>query len=144
MACPVNKLGHINLYTINRHGGLDDSANPALLGAIRPQVIVLNNGPRKGLGQTVKDAKPINANYTPYETNSFLRLMKNPGIEGVWAEHLSMIDKEPSHNASPDMIANLEEGAGDQGNGISAVVGSDGKFTLTNARNRFSKTYTAH
>ncbi|HEY4266191.1 MAG TPA: MBL fold metallo-hydrolase [Micropepsaceae bacterium] len=144
MACPVNKLGHINLYTINRHGGLDDSGNPALLGAIRPQVIVLNNGPHKGLGQTVKDAKPINANYTPYETNSYVRLAKNPDIQGVWAEHLSLIDKDPAHNAQPDMIANLEEGAGDQGSGISAVVGADGKFTITNARNGFSKTYTAN
>ncbi|HXJ01656.1 MAG TPA: MBL fold metallo-hydrolase [Micropepsaceae bacterium] len=144
MACPVNKLGHINLYTINRHGGLDDSGNPALLGAIKPQVIVLNNGPRKGLGQTVKDAKPTNVNFTPYETNSYLRLAKNPGIEGVWQEHLSMIDKDAAHNTAPDMIANLDEGAADQGYGISAVVGKDGKFTITNARNGFSKTYTAH
>lgn len=144
MACPVNKLGRVNLYTINRHGGLDDSGNPALLGAIKPQVIVLNNGPRKGLGQKVADAKPINANYTPYETNSYQRLAKNPGIEGVWQEHLSMIDKDPAHNAAPDMIANLEEGAGDPGFGISAVVAADGKFTVTNARNGFSKTYTAN
>jgi competence protein ComEC len=143
MACPVNKLGRVNLYTINRHGGLDDSGNPALLGAIKPQVIVLNNGPRKGLGQKVQDAKPINVNYTPYEGNSYLRLAKLAGVEAVWQEHLSMIDKDPTHNTAPDMIANLEEGAGDQGNGISAVVDGDGKFTITNARNGFSKTYTA-
>ena len=48
LACPVNKLGTVNLYTINRHGGLDNSGAPALLGAIKPQVIVVNNGPRKG------------------------------------------------------------------------------------------------
>jgi competence protein ComEC len=143
MACPVNKLGRVNLYTINRHGGLDDSGNPALLGAIEPQVIVLNNGPRKGLGQKVENAKPINANYTPYETNSYLRLAKNRGIEGVWQEHMSMIDKDPAHNTAPDMIANLEEGPADRGFGIGAVVGADGKFTVTNARNGFSKTYTA-
>jgi len=53
LACPVNKLGRINLYTINRHGSLDNSGAPALLGAIQPQVIVVNNGPRKGLGQKV-------------------------------------------------------------------------------------------
>ena len=143
LACPVNKLGTVNLYTINRHGGLDNSGNPALLAAIKPQVIVLNNGPRKGLGQKVESAKVINANYTPYETNSYLRLAKLPGLEAVWQEHLSMIDKDPAHNTAPDMIANLEEGAGDQGFGISAVVGRDGKFTITNARNGFSKTYTA-
>jgi hypothetical protein len=42
------------------------------------------------------------------------------------------------------MIANLEDGAADQGNGFSAVVGADGKFTITNARNGFNKTYTAN
>ena len=143
LACPVNKLGQVNLYTINRHGGLDDSGNPALLGAIKPQVVVLNNGPRKGLGQKVADTKILNANYTPYETNSYLRLAKNPGIEGVWAEHKSMIDSDPAHNANPDMIANLDEGEADAGNPITAVVTADGKFTLTNTRNGFSKTYTA-
>ena len=56
LACPVNKLGTVNLYTINRHGGLDNSGTPALLGAIKPQVIVVNNGPRKGLGATDRPA----------------------------------------------------------------------------------------
>ena len=143
LACPVNKLGHVNLYTINRHGGLDNSGAPALLGAIAPQVIVLNNGPRKGLGQKVENTKIINANYTPYETNSYLRLAKLPGIEGVWQAHKSLIDPDPAHNTAPDMIANLEEGAGDAGNPLTATVTADGKFTITNTRNNFSKTYTA-
>src|SRR5262245_8799825 len=143
LACPVNKLGHVNLYTINRHGGLDDSGNPALLSAVRPQVIVLNNGPRKGLGQKVEDLKIINANYTPYETHSYLRLAKLPGMEGIWQAHKSLLDPDPAHNTAPDMIANLEEGAGDAGNSISATVAANGRFTITNARNNFSKTYTA-
>jgi len=41
------------------------------------------------------------------------------------------------------MIANLEEGAGDAGNSLTATVTADGKFTITNTRNNFSKTYTA-
>ncbi len=143
LACPVNKLGHVNLYTINRHGGLDNSGAPALLGAIAPQVIVLNNGPRKGLGQKVEGTKIINANYTPYETHSYLRLAKLPGIEGVWQLHKSLIDPDPSHNAAPEMIANLEEGAGDAGNPITATVAANGRFTITNARSGFSKTYAA-
>jgi hypothetical protein len=143
MACPVNKLGTVNLYTMNRHGGLDDSGSPALLGAIKPQVIVINNGPRKGLGQTDDRAQPLPGNYAPYERNSYLRLAKLPGIEGIWQGHLSLIDKDPAHNTAPDMIANMDEGAADQGHPITATVAADGKFTITNARNNFSKTYTA-
>jgi hypothetical protein len=37
----------------------------------------------------------------------------------------------------------MDEGAADQGNPITATVTADGKFTITNARNNFSKTYTA-
>jgi len=145
LVCPVNKLGTINLYTINRHGGLDDSGSPALLGAIKPQVVVINNGPRKGLGQSDDRVKPINPQATPYEKNSYLRLAKLPGIEGIWQEHLSMIDKDPAHNTSPDMIANLQdrEQADHPANWISATVGRDGKFTVTNSRTGFSKSYTA-
>ena len=42
------------------------------------------------------------------------------------------------------MIANLEEGAGDAGHPITATVAANGRFTITNARNNFSKTYTAN
>ena len=144
LVCPVNKLGSINLYTINRHGGLDDSGSPQLLGAVKPQVVVINNGPRKGLGQKDERSVPINAaTATPYEKNSYLRLAKTPGNEGVWQLHRSMLDPDPTHNTTPDMIANMDQ-EGDQGFGLSAVVAPDGKFTISNDRNKFSKSYVAH
>jgi competence protein ComEC len=145
LACPINKVGQVTMYTVSRHGGLDDSGAPAFIGAIRPQVMVMNNGPKKGLGQTDDRAKPIvMPNAAPYEKNSYLRLAKNPGVEGIWQLHLSLIDQDPAHNTSRDMIANFEDTADCKGNGISATVAADGKFTITNGRNGFSKSYTAH
>ena len=71
LACPVNKVGEVTLYQSSRHGGLDDAGSPAFLGAIRPQVIVVNNGPRKGLGQADARVKPIaDPQAAPYEKNS--------------------------------------------------------------------------
>src|SRR5262245_6379039 len=144
LACPVNKMGTVNLYTINRHGGLDNSGSPALLGAIKPQVIVVNNGPRKGLGARDERTHVINTpGTTPYEPIAYLRMKSTPGVEDVWQGHLSMIDSNPAHNAPDNMIANLEDNNVDHpGNLISATVTRDGKFTLTNARTGFSKTYT--
>jgi hypothetical protein len=41
------------------------------------------------------------------------------------------------------MIANFEETADCKGNAITASIAPDGKFTVTNGRNGFSKTYVA-
>jgi competence protein ComEC len=143
LVCPVNKLGAVTLYHVGRHGGLDDSAAPAFLGAIRPQVVVMNNGPRKGLGQRDNTVKSTTPAAKPYEKNSYLRLAGLPGVEGIWQGHLSLLDRDPQHNTSENMIANLEDTAECKGNWIKASVAPDGKFTVTNGRNGFSKTYTA-
>jgi competence protein ComEC len=146
LSCPINKLGTVTMYLVSRHGGLDDSAAPAFLGAIKPQVVIMNNGPKKGLGQTDDRSKPLSVpgvQTAAYERNSYLRLAKSPGVEGIWQEHLSLLDKEPAHNTSPDMIANFEDTADCQGHWIRGSVASDGKFTITNSRNGFSKTYAA-
>jgi competence protein ComEC len=146
LACPVNKLGRVTVYQTGRHGSFDGAGAPALLGAISPQVVVVNNGPRKGMGQvdnTAKSATLPGATAAPYEKNAYLRLANLPGIEGIWQGHLSLLDKAPEHNTSPDMIANVEESADCKGNWIHASVEKDGKFTITNGRNGFSKTYTA-
>jgi beta-lactamase superfamily II metal-dependent hydrolase len=146
LSCPVNKMGRVTVYQTSRHGSLDGAGAPAFLGAITPQVVVVNNGPRKGLGQVDDRIKPIvvaGRPTVPYEKNAYLRLAAIPGIEGIWQGHLSLLDKGPNHNTSPDMIANFEETADCQGHWINASVGADGKFTVTNGRNGFSKTYVA-
>jgi competence protein ComEC len=146
MACPVNKLGAVTLYQTSRHGAFDGAGAPAFLYAIRPQVVVVNNGPRKGMGQVdtaVQSVTRPGARVAPYEKNAYLRIAKIPGIEGIWQEHLSLLDRNPSRNTSEDMIANLEDTANCRGNWIKASVTRDGTFTVTNSRNGFSKTYTA-
>jgi competence protein ComEC len=144
LACPVNKVGEVTLYQSSRHGGFGDAGSPAFLGAIKPQVIVVNNGPRKGLGQSDDRVKPIaDPKAAPYERNSYLRMAGLPGIEGIWQGHLSLVDKDPKHNTAQDMIANFEETADCKGNEITASVAPDGKFTVTNGRNGFSKSYVA-
>jgi beta-lactamase superfamily II metal-dependent hydrolase len=144
MACPVNRLGTVTLYQTGRHGAFDGAGAPAFLDAIRPQVVVVNNGPRKGMGQVdngVQSITPPGTRVAPYEKVAYQRLAKIPGIEGIWQEHFSLLDPVPGHNTSPDMIANLEDTADCKGHWIKASVARDGKFTVTNSRNRFSKTY---
>jgi beta-lactamase superfamily II metal-dependent hydrolase len=144
LACPVNRLGSITLYQSGRHGSFDGAGAPALLNAIKPQVVVINNGPRKGLGQqdaTAKVTTPAGRTVTPYERNAYARLMQIPGIEAVWQGHLALLDKAPGHNTSEDMIANMEETADCKGHWIKASVQPNGQFTVTNGRNGFTRTY---
>jgi competence protein ComEC len=146
LACPLNKVGKVTLYQTGRHGGFDGAGAPALLGAIQPQVVVVNNGPRKGFGARDERMKPVviaGKQFAPYEKVAYQRLAKLPGIEGIWQGHLSLLDKDPAHNTSPDMTANFEETADCQGHAITAAIASDGKFTMTNTRNGFSKNYVA-
>jgi len=146
LACPINRLGTVTLYQSGRHGSFDGAGAPALLGAITPQVAVINNGPRKGLGQaddTAKTTTPPGVTPPPYERNGYARLASLPGIEGIWQGHLSLLDTDPKHNTSRDMIANLEDTADCKGQWIKATVEPSGRFTIVNGRNGFSKTYQA-
>jgi beta-lactamase superfamily II metal-dependent hydrolase len=126
LGCPVNKVGEVSLLQATHHGFSNgQSGAPALIWSVKPQVVVVNNGARKGFSNG------------GYET-----IAKIPGIEGIWQGHKGAMN-DADHNTAEDMIANLEEGAADKGNWIKASVASDGKFTVTNNRNKFSKSYTA-
>ncbi len=127
LACPSNKLGKVSVFQATHHGyfgGL--SGAPPHVWAIAPQVIVVNNGPKKGL--TTPDL---------FET-----LQKSPDIEGIWQGHLGE-DVDKAHNTSEEMIANLTPTASCEGHWIKLSATSDGKFTVTNGRNNFSKSYNA-
>jgi quinol monooxygenase YgiN len=134
LSCPVNKIGEVTIWQTGRHGALDGAGAPGFLYAIKPQVVVVNNGPRKGLGGP-------SPGFQTAQTVHYDRIAKTPGIEGIWQGHLSLMDRE--HNTAENMIANLEDTADCQGHWIEASVAQDGKYTITNSRNAFSKTYTA-
>lgn len=124
LVCPSNMLGKIDLYQTTHHG-LDRSNSPQILAAIQPVVAVFNNGARKGGPPAV-----------------FANLRATPRLEDIWQGHFAtQTPKEV--NANEQMIANFGDGADCEGNLLKAVVMPDGKYTITNVRNGFSKTYQA-
>jgi competence protein ComEC len=122
LVCPINRLGKVDVYQTTHHG-LDRSGAPQVVWATRPRVAVMNNGPRKG---------------GPPSTFEILR--KSPGLEDIWQGHLAL-GTPKEINSDEKMIANLEPTDTCQGHWIKLSVAPDGKYTITNGRNGFSKTY---
>jgi beta-lactamase superfamily II metal-dependent hydrolase len=131
LACPVNRIGPVTIWQAGRHGALDGAGAPGFLGAINPQVVIVNNGPRKGWGGPTGGARQV-------LTDHFQRLSDVPGVEDVWQVHRSLFDG--ARNTSEERIANLSD-VDDQGHWLKVSVSSDGTFTVTNGRTGFSKTY---
>ena len=127
LSCPVNKLGTVTLYQTTKHGAFDGGGAPAHLYALKPQAVVVTNGPNKGLG--------IPGGHGHYE-----RIAGIPGVEGIWQGHMSPEGKD--HNTREEMIANLETNPDHaQVYFIKASASQDGTFTMTNTRNGLTKTY---
>lgn len=123
LACPVNMLGTVDVYQTTHHG-LDRSGSPQLVWALKPRVVLMNNGSRKGGA-----------------ASTFEILRKSPGLEDLWQGHYSLnADKELQSDEK--MIANMEPTGQCQGNWLRLTVQSDGMYTVTNGRNHFSKSYT--
>jgi beta-lactamase superfamily II metal-dependent hydrolase len=146
LMCPNNPIGTVDLFIVSHHGQAI-SNSPQLVHALHPRVMVMNNGTRKG-GQP--DAMKV--------------LHTSPGLEDLWQIHFSLlsgqeytvpgmfiantVDDQPS--ALP--VAPITAPAPGPGappppahNGaaywIKISASDDGTFTVTNARNGFSKTY---
>ena len=136
LSCPTNKVGEVTLYQTSRHGAWDDAGSPTHLYAIQPKVVIVNNGPRKGLGGT-------SPGYSEVTTAHYDRIAKSPGIEGIWQGHRSLLDPDPNNNTAETMIANLEDTEQCSGHWIRAAINSDGTFSVMNSRNGFSQNYTA-
>jgi beta-lactamase superfamily II metal-dependent hydrolase len=126
LACPVNKLGRVSLLLATHHGFFNDqSGAPALLWAIQPQVVIANNGPRKGMAE-----------------NAYERIEQVKGLEGLWQSHLALAS-DKAHNAPEDMIANVEASTDCKGHWIRVDAQADGRFAVTNGRNEVTKNYRA-
>jgi len=148
LACPVNRIGTVDLM-LTTHHGLAWSGTKALIYALRPRVMLMNNGTRKGA-----------------QLETFQTLESAPGLEDLWQLHWSA-NVLLEHNVAGNFIANIETPATvaslltnppgepapgtrppDIGNPdhspaywIKVSAQADGSFTITNARNGFSKTY---
>jgi competence protein ComEC len=157
LMCPINRIGTVDLYLTSHHG-LEKSGSPALVRALQPRAVVMNNGTRKGGAPAV-----------------FRVLQETMGIEDLWQLHWSY--NAGLENAPARFIANVDEPAtiaavlttlptpavpaptpgapaapraGGPGGVahtpaylIKVSVQQDGSFTVTNTRNSFSKTYRA-
>ena len=83
----------------------------------------MNNGARKGGAPETLDV-----------------LRSSPGLVDLWQLHYS--NAGGLKNAPAEFIANLTEPC--EGRLIRVSAQRDGRFTITNTRNDFSKTYAAH
>ena len=148
LMCPVNRIGTADVFFVTHHGQ-PISNNPVVVHALRPRVAIMNNGTRKG-GQPA----------------AMQVLHSAPGLEDLWQVHFSQLSGQ-EHTVPGLFISNTVDdqpeampvapltppppGAGAPPppvhNGpafwikVSAQTG--GAFTVTNARNGFSKTYAA-
>jgi beta-lactamase superfamily II metal-dependent hydrolase len=91
LMCPTNRIGTVDLYLTSHHG-LEKSGSPALVQALRPRVVVMNNGTRKGGTPEV-----------------FGVLQETVGIEDLWQLHWSY--NVGLENAPARFIANVDEPA---------------------------------
>jgi beta-lactamase superfamily II metal-dependent hydrolase len=122
LACPENRVGTVDVY-LTTHHGLDTSNAEGLVHALRPRVAIMNNGAKKG---GVPSAWQI--------------IRRSPGLEDLWQLHFSLAGGS-QNNTAESMIANLD--ANCEGKSLRLSANQDGSFTVTNERNKYSKTYPA-
>lgn len=136
LSCPVNLVGEVTVYQTSRHAAFDGAGSPTHLYAIKPQVVVVNNGPRKGLGGT-------SPGFDEVMTRHYQRIAASPEIEDVWQGHRSLFAPNPEDNTAEELIANFEESAECEGHWLRASVAADGTFAMLNSRNGHSRSYRA-
>lgn len=124
LVTPYNLAGTVDVYQTDHHG-LDVSNNPVLVQSLAPNVIVMNNGPRKG-------GLP----------GAFAALKKVTGVEARYQLHKSL--NAPEENAPAEFVANTDsppDGKND-GNFIKMSVAPDGKsYTISIPATGHAKTF---
>jgi hypothetical protein len=121
LVCPTNRVGKVDVLLTSQHGD-DEAGSAAFVHAIRPQVAIMNNGPRKAV------VGPI-----------IRTLRASPGIEDLWQLHYSLLGNR--ENVADEFIANI--GEVDSGQWLKLSARADGRFTITNARTGSTKPYVA-
>jgi len=148
LMCPTNRIGTVDLL-LGLHHGQDTSNSEVLVHALRPRVAIMNDGTRKGGQPEVMKT-----------------LHSSPGLENLWQMHFSQLSGQ-EYTVPGLFIANVIDEPlvampvapisapppGPNGppapvhNGtaywIKVSAQADGSFSVTNARNGFTKRYGA-
>jgi competence protein ComEC len=146
LMCPNNRIGTVDVL-LGLHHGQASSNSPVLVHALHPRVAIMNDGTRKG-----------------GEPEVMQTVHSSPGLEDLWQLHFSLlsgqeytvpgmfiantIDDQPS-TLPVAPVAAPPPGPGAPPapihNGtaywIKLSAQPDGSFSVTNARNGFSKSY---
>jgi beta-lactamase superfamily II metal-dependent hydrolase len=120
LACPVNKLGTVDVYMTTHHGK-KTSGSPQMVWALHPKVAIMNNGPNTGGAET-----------------AWQTIHDSPGLVDLWQLHRALAN-DKAHNAAEGFIANSSGRC--KGNWILLTAQKDGGFTVVNSRNGFEKRY---
>jgi competence protein ComEC len=146
LMCPKNPIGTIDVL-LGLHHGQAVSNSKALVHALHPRVAIVNNGTRKG-----------------GEPAMMMVVNSSPGLEDLWQLHASLLsgqeytrpgmfianvadDKPTTMPVEPMAAPQPGPGAppppvhNGQAYWIKVSARQDGSFTVTNARNNFTKTY---
>jgi len=121
LVCPNNLVGPVDVY-LTTHHGMDMSGSATIVHALKPRVAIMNNGATKG-----------------GSVPAWQVVHSSPALQDLWQLHYSVAGGE-ANNAIEQFIANPDQ-AKDQGNFLVLSAHANGNFTVTNPRNRFSKTY---
>src|SRR5688572_13831655 len=146
LMCPSNRIGTVDVI-LGVHHGQATSNSEVMIHALRPRAIIMNNGTRKG-----------------GEPEVMRTIHASPGLEDLWQMHFSLLSGQ-EYTVPGMFIANIADAAPSEipvaptpapqpgagaapapaHNGaahwIKLVAEQDGSYTITNARNGFSKTY---
>ena len=146
LMCPNNRIGTVDVM-LGVHHGQATSNSETIIHALRPRVVIMNNGTRKG-----------------GEPETMRSLFTSPGLEDLWQIHFSLLSGQeytvpgmfianvaddqpaalplaPAEAPQPGATATPAPAHNGAAFWIKLVAEQDGSYTVTNARNGFTKTY---
>ena len=122
LACPVNKLGDVDIYVVSHHGSTTSNSRE-FLNAIAPRVAIMDNGASKGGAPSSWEA-----------------IKKSPRLEELWQLHFAN-EGGAEHNVPDSFIANVS--GPDAGHYLKLTAWPDGNFEVFNSRTKQTVHYAA-
>ncbi len=163
LMCPANRIGTVDLY-LTTHHGINQSNAPAIVHGLQPRVAIMNNGTRKGGSletfQALESSPGLEDLWQLHWSHNVMVEHNAPGVfianiedNATVANILTAPPPAPRGAGAPAGPPGAGGGGG-RGGGrgnqppphtpaywIKVTAQQDGTFTVTNARNGFSKTY---